>query len=151
HDPYDYGGPILACPGRGSHAVVSASGAGRKMRGGAMRRKSLGLGVLATLIGLSLAAHALAFPQFARQTKLACVTCHTKPAGGADLKAAGKAFMADMTKAPAADTAKAAQYVGVNKCKMCHFKQYKAWQETKHASALESLQKADAKVSAEMA
>jgi Cytochrome c554 and c-prime len=119
--------------------------------GGAMRTKCLVLGVLASAIGVSLAVHAWAFPQFARQTKLACVTCHTSPAGGADLKAAGKAFKADMTKPPAADTAKAAEYVGVNKCKMCHLKEYKSWQETKHASALVNLRKADEKVSAEMA
>jgi cytochrome c554/c'-like protein len=116
-----------------------------------MRRKSLVLGMLVTVVGLSLAIHAWAFPQYARQTKDACVTCHTNPAGGASLKPAGTAFKAEMTKAPAADTAKAADYVGVNKCKMCHMKQYKAWSETKHAGALAGLQKADAKVSADMA
>ncbi len=31
------------------------------------------------------------------------------------------------------------QYVGVNKCKMCHMKEYKAWAETKHAKAFASL------------
>jgi cytochrome c554/c'-like protein len=116
-----------------------------------MRRKSLVVGTLATLLGLSLAIHAWAFPQYARDSKLACVTCHTNPAGGASLKPAGTAFKADMTKAPAADTAKAADYVGINKCKMCHMKQYKAWQETKHAGALAGLQKADAKATADMA
>ena len=116
-----------------------------------MRRKSLVLGVLVTVVGLSLAIHAWAFPQYARQTKDACVTCHTNPAGGASLKPAGTAFKADMTKAPAADTAKAADYVGVNKCKMCHMKQYKAWGETKHAMAFAGLQKGDPKVSADMA
>ena len=115
-----------------------------------MQRKSVVLGVLTTVIGVSLAVHAWAFPQYARQTKLACVTCHANPAGGADLKAAGKAFKADMTKAPAADTAKAAEYVGINKCKMCHLKQYKEWHETRHASALVNLQKADAKAAADM-
>jgi hypothetical protein len=116
-----------------------------------MQRKSLVFGLLVTSIGLSLALHAWAFPEFARQTKLACVTCHSNPAGGAALKAAGTAYKTDMTKAPAADTAKAAEYVGVNKCKMCHLKQYKAWQETRHASALVNLQKADPKAAADVA
>jgi cytochrome c554/c'-like protein len=116
-----------------------------------MRRKSLVLGMLVTTFGLSLAFHAWAFPEFARQTKLACSTCHANPAGGAELKAAGKAYKADMTKAPAADTAKAADYVGVNKCKMCHMKQYKAFLETKHANALVNLEKADPKAVADMA
>jgi len=115
-----------------------------------MRRKSLVLGMLATSIGLSLALQAWAFPEFARQTKMACVTCHSNPAGGAVLKPAGTAYKADMTKAPAADTAKAAEYIGVNKCKMCHLKQYKAWQETKHSNALANLKKADPKVAADM-
>ena len=115
-----------------------------------MRRKSLVLGMLVTSIGLSLALQAWAFPEFARQTKMACVTCHMNPAGGPDLKAAGTAYKADMTKAPAADTAKAAEYVGVNKCKMCHMKQHKAWLETKHSSALANLQKVDPKVAAEL-
>jgi len=116
-----------------------------------MRRKSLVLGILVTGIALSLALHAWAYPEFARQSKLACATCHANPAGGADLSDAGKAYKADMTKAPAASAAKAAEYLGVNKCKMCHLKQYKAWQETKHANALVFLQKADAKVAADMA
>ena len=116
-----------------------------------MRRKSVVFGTLVTLVGLSLAIHAWAFPQVARQTKLACVTCHTNPAGGAGLKPAGTAFKADMSKVPAADADKAAEYVGANKCKMCHMKQHKAWLETKHANALIGLQKADPKVAADMA
>ena len=116
-----------------------------------MRRKSLVLGMLATSIGLSLALQAWAFPEFARQSKLACATCHSNPAGGADLSDAGKVYKADMTKTPAAAAAKAAEYVGVNKCKMCHLKQYKAWQETRHSNALVNLQKADAKAVADMA
>lgn len=31
------------------------------------------------------------------------------------------------------------QYVGTNKCKMCHVKQYKSWKTRKHAKALEAL------------
>jgi hypothetical protein len=107
--------------------------------------------MLATIVGGSLAVHAWAFPEFARQSKLACAACHSNPAGGADLSDAGKVYKADMTKAPAAAAAKAAEYVGVNKCKMCHLKQYKAWRETKHSNALVNLQKADAKAAGDMA
>lgn len=35
-----------------------------------------------------------------------------------------------------------AEYVGVKKCKACHSAQYKAWEKTKHATALETLKKA---------
>ncbi len=37
------------------------------------------------------------------------------------------------------------KYVGIGKCKLCHPKQYKAWQETKHAKAFESLKTDEAK------
>lgn len=43
-----------------------------------------------------------------------------------------------------------AKYIGVSKCKMCHSKQYKAWLETKHAKALETLTKADDKAVTDM-
>ena len=107
-----------------------------------------GMLVGAALVGL--AAHAAAFPQFARDTKLACSTCHMIPAGGPDLTDAGKAYKADK-KAPAAGAAKAAEYVGIGKCKMCHYKQYKAWLETPHSHALSNLKNADPKAAAEMA
>ena len=116
-----------------------------------MRRESLAVGALVVTLGLAPALRAWAFPEFARQTKLACATCHAIPAGGADLTDAGKAFKADRTKVPAAGAAKAAEYVGVNKCKMCHPKQYKPWLETRHANAFGFLQKADAKVAADVA
>ena len=116
-----------------------------------MSRKSLVVGFVAAGVGLVLALHAWAFPEVARQTKLACATCHANPAGGAELSDSGKAYKADATKVPAAGTAKAAQYVGSDKCKMCHAKQHKAWLETPHAAALTNLQKMDAKVGAEMA
>ncbi len=48
-----------------------------------------------------------------------------------------------------------ATYVGTTKCKMCHNKPdlpiYTSWSATKHASALATLEKADAKVTAEWA
>ncbi len=32
-----------------------------------------------------------------------------------------------------------AKYVGVKRCRMCHFKQYKVWKNTKHAKAFSAL------------
>ena len=116
-----------------------------------MRRKSLSVGFAAAGVGLMLALHAWAFPEVARQTKLVCATCHSNPAGGVELTEPGKAYKADATKVPAAGTAKAAEYVGSNKCKMCHLKQHKAWTETKHANAIASLKKIDDKAAADMA
>jgi cytochrome c1 len=46
-------------------------------------------------------------------------------------------------------SAEDAKYIGVAKCKMCHSKQHKAWLETKHAKALETLKKSDEKIVAE--
>ncbi|MCD6288249.1 MAG: hypothetical protein J7M12_03955, partial [Candidatus Hydrogenedentes bacterium] len=37
------------------------------------------------------------------------------------------------------------KYVGTKKCKMCHLKQYKSWELTKHSKAFESLSDADKK------
>jgi len=37
------------------------------------------------------------------------------------------------------------QYVGDAKCKMCHSKQFKSWETTKHAKAYEALKEADLK------
>ena len=93
---------------------------------------------------------AFAFPSVARKTKLSCATCHSNVAGGADLTDAGKAYKADNTKVPAASVA-GADYVGSQKCKMCHMKQHKAWGETKHAKAFESLVSGDATVIAAQA
>jgi len=89
-------------------------------------------------------AQAHATPGFARETKLACAGCHTNPAGGAGLSDAGKAFKADHAKAPAAGDTKANEYLGANKCKMCHVKEHKAWGGTEHAKAVESLKTASA-------
>ena len=44
-----------------------------------------------------------------------------------------------------------AEYVGSKKCKMCHAKQYKSWEGTTHASALDGLkpgERAEAKTKA---
>jgi hypothetical protein len=98
--------------------------------------------LLALAVCALVATQVRAFPGFARETKLACAGCHTNPAGGAALNDAGKAFKADHAKAPAAGDTKADEYLGANKCKMCHVKEHKAWGETEHAKAVESLQKA---------
>jgi formate-dependent nitrite reductase cytochrome c552 subunit len=111
-------------------------------------RPSTRIVTLAALaVVVAAATHARAFPQFARQTGAACASCHTSPAGGKDLSEAGAAFKAEHTKAPAAGTG--AEYVGVNKCKMCHMKIYKAWIETPHAKAWAAL--ADTAENAEIA
>jgi len=101
-------------------------------------------------LGLAVASQLWAYPKVAHDTKASCVTCHMNVAGGPELRDAGKAFKAD-GKAPAASTAKAAEYVGVNKCKMCHIKQHKAWAETPHAKAWAGLKGADAKKAGEVA
>ena len=93
---------------------------------------------------------AFAFPSVARKTKLSCATCHSKPAGGADLTDAGKAYKADNTKVPAASVA-GADFVGTNKCKMCHMKQHKAWSDTKHSKAFAALVSGDAALQAAQA
>ncbi len=84
-----------------------------------------------------------AFPSVARTTKAACAACHVNPAGGADLTDAGKAYKADNTKVPSGDV-KGAEYIGSNKCKMCHLKEYKAWADSRHGHALENLAAAGA-------
>jgi hypothetical protein len=49
------------------------------------------------------------------------------------------------------NSSEAADYVGVNKCKMCHLKQFKSWEKTKMAKAFELLKpgvRAEAKTAA---
>lgn len=106
-----------------------------------MRKPWLAMTVM-TALGIVIAAQLWAFPETARETKTACVACHTNIAGGAELSDAGKAYKADKTKPAAADV-KGADYVGNAKCRMCHMKQHKAWSETPHAKALQSLQSGD--------
>jgi hypothetical protein len=112
-----------------------------------VNRSGILLRILLAALGIAVATQLWAYPETARQTKTACAACHTNVAGGADLSEAGKMFKAE-SKVPAA-AAKAAEYVGANKCKMCHAKQHKAWAETAHARAWAGLKKADpAKVEA---
>ena len=96
------------------------------------------------------AAKAWAYPAFAREHKAACATCHANPAGGPTLNEGGTAFKADNSKVPAA-AAKGAEYVGINKCKMCHMKQFKAWGATPHANAWAGLKNSTPEKATEMA
>ena len=106
--------------------------------------------IVFVVLGAAVATQLWAYPEAARQTKASCVTCHANVAGGAGLSEAGTAYKAD-GKAPAPAAAKAASYVGADKCKMCHMKQHKAWNETAHARAWAGLKNADAKKAAELA
>jgi len=104
-----------------------------------MRRVIAVIGVLAAVSWASGAFQQVqAFPGLALETEMSCATCHSNPAGGADLTEAGTMFKADGTK-PKASAEPAAEYVGSNKCKMCHSKQFKSWAETPHAKALAAL------------
>jgi hypothetical protein len=119
------------------------------LRGDVMRRKMPLQWLLIASCAAAVAAQAWAFPEMARQNKLACASCHTNVAGGAELTEGGVAFKADNAKVPAAVAG--ADYVGSNKCKICHMKQHKAWLETKHAKALVNLKNADPKAAAAVA
>jgi len=114
-----------------------------------MRVRILHRAVLAGC-ALGVAVHAWGFPGFARQTKAACAACHANPAGGAELTLAGKTFKVDRKKAPTAPAA-GADYVGINRCRMCHLQQFKSWQDTRHASALATLETAPDSAVAAMA
>jgi hypothetical protein len=117
-----------------------------------MRRPLAVIGATALIGWAMFVSHPVwAFPSLARQTKAACTACHANPAGGAELTAAGKAYVADAAKAEVPKDTKVIEYVGSNKCKMCHLKQHKAWGETDHAKAMKTLVDADEKTTAEMA
>jgi hypothetical protein len=113
-------------------------------------RRFLVISMLATFALGVFVASAHAYPSTARATKMSCATCHSVASGGAGLTDAGKAFMADNKKVPAASVA-GADYIGTAKCKMCHAKVHTAWAATGHAKALENMAKADPKTNEEMA
>ena len=115
-----------------------------------MRRKISLVGTLAAVVAVVVVVQVWAYPESARQTKTGCATCHANPAGGEKLTVAGTEYKADHAKVLAAAAA-AAEYVGGNKCKMCHIKEYKSWQESAHANAFGNLAKADAKAIAAVA
>jgi len=83
-----------------------------------------------------------AFPDFARETKAPCASCHASPAGGAELTDVGKAFKADHKKRPPPAPA-VAEFVGGDRCLTCHPAQHQGWQATKHANAFATLEHAD--------
>jgi hypothetical protein len=102
-----------------------------------MRRSLVQSVVLVVAVTTAVAYQAWAYPGFARKTKAACASCHINPAGGPGLSDAGKAYLADASKVPAAGAG--AEYVGANKCRMCHMKEHKAWMVTGHPKAMELL------------
>ena len=106
--------------------------------------------VLALPMGLAVAAQLWAFPESARQTKRACVACHSNPAGGAELTDAGKAY-ATKKKVPAEAIGRKADYVGSARCGSCHTRLHQAWSETAHGRALANLMTADSSAIASMA
>lgn len=97
--------------------------------------------MVVTVLVLVVAARLWAYPQLSREAKVACASCHTNVAGGAELTDVGTAYKAEK-KAPTG-AAKSAEYVGSKKCMMCHMKQHKAWSTTPHAKALANLAAAD--------
>jgi len=105
---------------------------------------------LFSLLSALVVVQASAVPSMSKSTGAACASCHVNVAGGADLTDAGKAYKADATKAPA-DKGTANEYIGANKCRTCHMKQTKAWTDTKHAKAFETLLTVDDKTAAEWA
>jgi hypothetical protein len=94
-------------------------------------------GIMVVCVSLAAAPRLLAFPEMARATKAACAACHTNVAGGAELTDAGKAFQAEK-KAPPADV-KGADFIGANKCRICHVDVHKSWQTTPHANSMARL------------
>jgi hypothetical protein len=115
-----------------------------------MVRRTRSVAALMTATTLILAVRAWPFPEFARQTKAACAACHASPAGGAELSAAGTAFMKDHKKGPK-EAVSGADYVGDNRCQSCHLEQHASWNETRHAHALENLKSAPDSAVAKMA
>lgn len=105
--------------------------------------------ILVLAVAVAVTARVGAYPDYTRDTKVACEGCHANPAGGPALTDAGKAYKADKTapKGPA----EGATYAGSNKCRMCHLKEYKAWQQTAHAHAMATLKSGDEKAIAAMA
>jgi len=105
---------------------------------------------MALSLGVVLSARLWAFPEASRQTRVACVACHANPAGGAELTDAGKAYAAKK-KTPIEPTGRKAEYVGSDRCRMCHLGQHQSWSETPHARALTNLSAADSVAVATMA
>jgi hypothetical protein len=114
-------------------------------------RRLIGYAVFPAIAALMLVTthQAWAFPSIAMKTDASCATCHSNPAGGADLTDVGKAYQKDPSTA--VKSVEGSEYVGAKKCKICHLKYHKAWSTSAHATALANLAKADAKAVAEVA
>jgi hypothetical protein len=100
--------------------------------------------------GFGVAAFAWSFPQYSRDTKAACAACHVSVAGGPELSELGKTFQGNR-KTKVASNAIATEYAGSDRCKTCHLPQHKAWLQTRHARALETLKNAPDSTAARMA
>ncbi|HET9326314.1 MAG TPA: multiheme c-type cytochrome [Candidatus Eisenbacteria bacterium] len=124
--------------------------AARRSRHRATRASALILAPAVLVLGLALASRLQAFPDHARKTQRACVTCHTHPAGGAELTEGGKTFLSKK-KVPAESEARRAEYVGSARCQSCHLREHQSWSATAHASALARLAAADTGAVAAMA
>lgn len=103
-----------------------------------MRRSTLRGILAAVVIALGATALARGFPQYSRDTQAACAACHVSMAGGPELSDMGKAFKANR-KTKVAATSAGAEYVGNDRCRLCHLPQHTAWSTTPHARALEVL------------
>ena len=65
--------------------------------------------------------------------------------GGANAVAGDQAAVATASLGGCAMAGTDAEFVGSKKCKMCHSKQYKSWEESTHAKAFELLKPGEAK------
>jgi hypothetical protein len=108
------------------------------------------LALATVLLGLGSAARLWAFPDDAKKTQRACVTCHTNPAGSRELTEGGKAYNAKK-KIPIEIDARRADYVGSARCRSCHLGEHQSWSETRHGQALAHLAAADSVAVAAMA
>lgn len=103
-----------------------------------MRERARFIHLAALGIGIVWATQAGAFPDTARETKAACLSCHANPAGGPGLNPTGTAWKTAKTAFDAA-AVKGADYAGSTKCKICHMKEYNSWKSTDHAAAMKAL------------
>jgi hypothetical protein len=79
-----------------------------------------------------------AYPDFSREEKIACIVCHTNPAGGPVLNDVGKKYLQKKgltEQDKIVDESRIANYIGSSVCKACHLQEYKQWTETPHARA----------------
>ena len=116
----------------------------------AVRSAARLLAIVTGVVGVSVATRLWAFPDLARKTQRACVTCHTHPAGGSELTDGGKAY-GSKKKVPAESEARRADYVGSARCRSCHLGEHQSWSTTRHGMAFANLASADSGAIAAMA